>query len=87
MCTTLLTPSPFYFLASLLDSHLGVFEAVLIAVQQLSDAVQEELTPHIGALLIQINKKVFNRKYASQIQNTLAVCSEKYFVVSLCLYP
>ena len=62
---------------------LGVFEAVLVAVQQLSDAVQEELTPHIGALLIQINKKVFNRKYASQIQNTLAVSAEKRF---MCVY-
>ena len=58
---------------ALLSKEEGTFTAVLDAIQQLSDAVGPELTPHLGAILIQINKKAFNRKYSIKIQETLSI--------------
>ena len=53
-------------------SHLiTVAYSLLVLHRHLSNAVGPNLTPHLGALLIQINKKSFNRKYSEAIHETL----------------
>ena len=63
--------------AAMLKKSDETFFAALLATQQLSNAVGESLTTHIGSsLLIQINKKSFNRKFKEQIAETLHVLEE-----------
>ncbi|GBG30543.1 PACRG-like protein [Hondaea fermentalgiana] len=57
--------------ACMLSKAEGPFGAALAAIRQLSDCVKDALTPHMGALLIQINKKSFERKYKDAIFDTL----------------
>lgn len=63
--------------AAMLKDCDDTFLAALLATQQLSMAVGEELTTHIGSsLLIQINKKSFNRKLKDTITDTLHVLEQ-----------
>lgn len=57
--------------ACMLCKTEGPFAAALNAIRQLSDCVKEELNPHMGALLIQINKKSFERSFKEVIFETL----------------
>jgi len=56
---------------AMLTPNDDIFLAALHAIQQLSNCVQEALNPHMGAILIQINKKAFERKFKSSIFETL----------------
>ena len=51
----------------------GVFKAALDAISLLAQAVGEELAPHLGVLLVQINKKSFQAKFKACILETLHV--------------
>mmetsp|Transcript_16287 Transcript_16287/g.29792 ORF Transcript_16287/g.29792 Transcript_16287/m.29792 type:complete len:281 (+) Transcript_16287:125-967(+) len=57
--------------AAMLCRAEGPFAAALVGIQQLSHCVKDELDAHIGSLLIQINKKSFDRKHKTAIYETL----------------
>mmetsp|Transcript_17443 Transcript_17443/g.28162 ORF Transcript_17443/g.28162 Transcript_17443/m.28162 type:complete len:271 (-) Transcript_17443:104-916(-) len=57
--------------AAMMSKSDDAFRAALEAIKQLSECVGEHLNPHMGALLIQINKKSFDRKHKSAIFDTL----------------
>jgi len=62
--------------AAMLSKLGGPFAAALVAIQQLSQCVGEGMDDHIGALLIQINKKSFDRKFKTAIFETLLALDE-----------
>jgi hypothetical protein len=62
--------------AAMLVPEEGPFAAALCAVKQLSECVGPALDAHMGALLIQINKKSFEAKFKTPIFETLLALAE-----------
>ena len=62
--------------AAMLVPEEGPFAAALCAVKQLSECVGPALDAHMGALLIQINKKSFEAKFKTPIFETLLAMAE-----------
>jgi len=52
---------------AMLSKQDAVFTATLEAIKELSECVQEALTPHFGSLLIQINRKAFEKKFKQPV--------------------
>eukprot|EP01027_Heterolobosea_sp_BB2_P017290 GEZU01024507.1.p1 GENE.GEZU01024507.1~~GEZU01024507.1.p1 ORF type:complete len:176 (-),score=19.21 GEZU01024507.1:140-589(-) len=49
----------------------GVFDAALDAISQLSDCVGPALNEHLSVLLVLMNKKIFDKKYADKVLELL----------------
>ncbi|KAG2378799.1 hypothetical protein C9374_007947 [Naegleria lovaniensis] len=60
-----------YIRLALQSKEEVVFDNALLAITQIVSCVGSSLAPHLAQILVQISKKIFDKKYAPKIQELL----------------